>query len=451
MSWSSLETSHAHGLIQASIRSASSQLRNASARASPLFRNPPHGLLKLRDKWRALRLTPRFGLAAAGMLLIGAATIGLSVGELIESGVTTGTVAAVALYMDSFVAPLVQDLATQDRLSAENAAKLDLFMKQTLLGRSVIAFKIRRRDGVIVFGSRPKRLGKIDDNIAVSKNFVRALNGTSSAVLERHLHEGEERNQATPGPLLAIYTPIREQNSGRIIAVSEVSTRAHALEADLTRATVSSSLVVGGVTTSIMLGLVWIFYRRRRTIDERRDRLRALAGELQDLLAQNRQLRERVERAPERTSEITAQFLRRVGADLHDGPAQLLVLALLRLHSVKKSLPPDRQVRTDPEDIEVIRAAIDHALTEVRHISAALASPQIEQAKFEHIIRMARRGHERGTDTATSVSNSTLPQEAPPRLESWLSRLQPETLNNARRLTSRFNLNNLRGVDVLDV
>ena len=53
------------------------------------------------------------------------------------------------------------------------------------------------------------------------------------------------------------------------------------------------------------------------------------AEPLTTLLAQNDELHKRVQRAAARTTALNERFLRRVSAELHDGPAQDLGLALL--------------------------------------------------------------------------------------------------------------------------
>ena len=53
--------------------------------------------------------------------------------------------------------------------------------------------------------------------------------------------------------------------------------------------------------------------------------------ELSELLAQNKSLRGRIQRASERVVALNEGYLRRIGADLHDGPAQLVALAAMKL------------------------------------------------------------------------------------------------------------------------
>ena len=72
-----------------------------------------------------------------------------------------------------------------------------------------------------------------------------------------------------------------------------------------------------------------------KTIDQQRVFLTERVAQLSDLLQQNEVLRQRVERAARSATEGTERLMRQVGSDLHDGPAQLIALALLRLDSLK--------------------------------------------------------------------------------------------------------------------
>ena len=79
----------------------------------------------LQRWWSGLALRGQFTLAAAPVLLAGMTAIGLWVGDRVGRAVTFNTAAAIALYMESSVASLVQELATSDRLPQATLKKLD--------------------------------------------------------------------------------------------------------------------------------------------------------------------------------------------------------------------------------------------------------------------------------------------------------------------------------------
>ncbi|MFD1808367.1 hypothetical protein ACFSHQ_10235 [Gemmobacter lanyuensis] len=83
---------------------------------------------------------------------------------------------------------------------------------------------------------------------------------------------------------------------------------------------------------------------------------------LEEMSDHNRALRLRVQGAAARSAALNDQVLRQIGADLHDGPAQLLGYAALRLDGL--DVPPE----AEPRRIEVERAVKD-AMREIRSIS----------------------------------------------------------------------------------
>jgi signal transduction histidine kinase len=100
--------------------------------------------------------------------------------------------------------------------------------------------------------------------------------------------------------------------------------------------------------------------------------------DLRRLLAQNEDLRIRVERSSQRVSEINERYLRDLGSDLHDGPAQHIGLALLRVDALARTPAANKnakQLNGAAADIATIRTALRDALNEIRNISAGLVLP----------------------------------------------------------------------------
>lgn len=149
------------------------------------------------------------------------------------------------------------------------------------------------------------------------------------------------------------------------------------------------------------------------------------------LLEQNADLRRQINESQRRSAEIYEGVLRRVGIELHDGPAQLIGLALLRLEGL---LPEE----TSPEgrlysDCELIRAALQDALAEIRSMSAGLTLPDLTALAADEALRQAVRNHERWTATAVTCVVEGLPERLPAPIKSCLYRFTQEALNNAYR------------------
>ena len=63
----------------------------------------------------------------------------------IEGAVTQNTAASTALYMDSFIAPLVQELKDKDTLSLQNKTDLDNLLSGTEIGKRIVSAKIWKK------------------------------------------------------------------------------------------------------------------------------------------------------------------------------------------------------------------------------------------------------------------------------------------------------------------
>ena len=134
-------------------------------------------------------------------------------------------------------------------------------------------------------------------------------------------------------------------------------------------------------------------------------------------MTQNAHLRDRIRQAGGRTTTLNERFLRRISADLHDGPAQDLALALLRRAAITENLNrflPDGPEKTRTlEDWQMVQAALESALGELRTISAGLRLPEIERLSGSEIVRRALRDYERKTGSQVEANVDEIPAGLP--------------------------------------
>jgi signal transduction histidine kinase len=121
-----------------------------------------------------------------------------------------------------------------------------------------------------------------------------------------------------------------------------------------------------------------------------------------------------------------------VGADLHDGPAQLLSFALLRLNKLLP-LPEDSAGENTGEDIRRVRSALRDALTEVRNISTGLSLPRLSQASLHDTIALAVALHEEQTGSNVKLHTRNLPDVISDACKICAYRFVQEALTNAFR------------------
>lgn len=384
----------------------------------------------LTEPWQNLSLAAQFVIAGSIVLVVGMAIIGFWVTQQIEGGVTRNTAASTALYMESFVAPLVQDLAEADRLSPDTQSKLDKLLQGNVLGRRIISFKIWKEGGLIAYSSRRDIIGK---RFPATENLRRAWTGEVTAEFDTLVDQEDALERASGVPLLEMYSPIRERHTGRIIAVAEFYEIAENLRRNLFSANFQSWMVVAAVTLAMLGALFGIVFRGSRTIDRQRTILEQRVIELSRLLSQNEELRSRLQRASRRTAEINESYLRRISADLHDGPAQLLSLALLRIDALKPFLNSIDKEREDRSDMDIIQSSLTDAITEIRQICTGLTLPELENLSLSKLLTQAVNSHQRRTATEVALHVQSTPRMLTKAMKIVVFRFVQEALNNAFR------------------
>lgn len=387
---------------------------------------PRHVFAMFVQKWRRQSLATQFALAGGAVLLLSALLIGSWVSSRIEGIVVRNTANATALYMESFISPLSQDLAVADVLSPGAYRALDEIFDGTALGERVVSFKIWNPAGKIVASSDPEVAGK---SFPVSAKLQAALAGDISASFEKLGGEESAGEQALDMPLLEIYSPIREVWSGKIIGVTEFYEVGTDLQSDLIQARRTSWGAVTLILSTIG-GLLYSIVRKgSNTIARQSSALNDQLGELRALADRNRGLRQRVQQAASRASAMNDRALRRIGADLHDGPAQLLGFSALRLDSIRRAMPEDQR-----GELETIERAVKDAIREIRTISKGLSLPDIETRDTATLIRSITEAHAARTGTDVAL-DCDLPDDVvlPAAVKICLYRFVQEGLSNAWR------------------
>ena len=382
-------------------------------------------LRSLNKRWSDLSLAGQFTIAALAVLGCGMTFFGAWVSDRIEKGVVQNTAAGAALYINSFVEPHLRELSRQPNLSSSSIEMLDRLLKDAPLRLKVLEIKIWLPDGSITYSSRRELIGR---RYPISRALKRAFNGEVVGEYDDLEDDENELERKLGVPLFEIYSPIRALASGRVIAVAEFYEDASNFHKDLRWARLQSWYAVALVTL-LMLSILFSIVRKGSwTIQSQQQALRARIGELSRLLRQNEELRRRIDDSVRSSVETNDLMLRRVGSELHDGPAQLISLALLRLDALR----PSPAGRASLEDFGRIHSALSDSLAEIRNISAGLALPELGVVSPADAIRIAVRNHEKRTGTEVKCSVDELP-ELPIGVKAGLYRVTQEGLNNAFR------------------
>jgi len=383
--------------------------------------------VRIQAGWRRLSLAHQFAIAAFFVLTCGMIFLGVWVSNRIERGVVQNAANGAALYINSFVEPHAQGLLRGRSLEWHETFALDLLLKDTPLGRRVSSVKIWRPDGSVAY-SNDKSL--IDRTFPPTPRLKAALAGKVSAAIETD-EDAENRHVRAPGSsLIEIYSPLIGGTPARVYAVAEFYQGAEDLVTELQRSR-RQSLYAVALTTLAMLSVLFAIVRRgSQTIVQQETRLRAKLMEISETLAENQRLNHRIDEAHKRLVSINDLTMRRLGAELHDGPAQLISLSLLLLDALRPADAPDSATKL--VDFERVQGALTEALTEIRDMSAGVTLPQLDSLSTNAVLQLAARNHERRSGSAIDVDLSPVP-DLPIPLKACLYRIAQEGLNNAFR------------------
>ena len=388
---------------------------------------PAKGIVgRLTTFWTTRSLVVQFLIVGGTFALIASLVVGLAVRTAIESNFIRNAAATTALYVDSVIAPLLPDMRKSQVLDESVARALDETLGQGALGKRLFSFRLWRRDGTILYSNRPELTGK---KYPLDGDRKAAFGGQMVAKFGHVDEPGSEEERDSGQPLLEIYNPVLQPWSGEVVAVSEFYEVAPDFQNGLDHALLRSWLAIAGAVLFLFVGLSSIVIRGSRTIASQRLALVAKIDELSRTVKQNELLRSKVLRASQRTSELNEQYLRRVAADLHDGPAQLLALAALRLDS--RALHRRTGPKQDREaDIASIKQHIADAMMEVRSISKGLMLPHIEAASLPEIIELAVSEYRQRTGVQVKLQLSGRRPALNRSEKIGIYRFVQETLNN---------------------
>ena len=381
-----------------------------------------------------LSLTQQFMIASLIILVAAALGLGRWAAGQIEQSVVSRTAETTALFVDSFIAPNLQELSTADTLTPDHIATLDRLLDDTPLGRQILSFKVWDAGGKVLYSAEPAAIGQV---FPVGEELTRAWSGAVSSDIS-DLEDAEnvlERTQRAR--LLETYAPVRLENSDEIIAVAEFYQTVDELERDIALAQGRTWLVVGASMLVIYLLLAGFVGRAGDTIDRQQAALSRQVAQLTDLLGQNEALHQRVQRAAARTTALNERVLRRISAELHDGPVQDIGLALLRLDNVVAQVG-DGKTGGDDEtaiahDLDMVQTSMQRALLEIRALSSGMGVPQLSELTLPETLARAVRVHQQRSGTVVTLALDGTPERASLPVKITLYRLVQEALHNAYR------------------
>jgi signal transduction histidine kinase len=379
---------------------------------------------------RQATLAQRFMLASLVILIAGMAGIGVWVGNEIKNGVIHRTGATTALYVDSFVAPLLQELGTSGSLSPAHQDQLSRLLQDSSMGQQIVTFRVWDPTGKVIYSTDKTVVGK---TFPVKEGMARAILGQVDSEISQLEAAENVPQRAVNSELLETYSPVRLSGTNEVIAVAEFYQTVDALNHEIAAAQRRSWLVVGLASLVIYLLLAGFIRGASNTIEGQQATMNDQIVRLTELLAQNQELHERVRRAAGSVATLNERFLRRIGSELHDGPAQDMALALLKLDAVIGRAEERQEAPGLVEELTGIQSSLQNAHKEVRAISTGLSLPQLAELSLPETVIRAVRAHERRTGSRVELDIGPLPEQAALPVKITIYRVIQESLNNSYR------------------
>jgi signal transduction histidine kinase len=305
----------------------------------------------------------------------------------------------------------------------------------TSLGQQIVVMKVWDKTGRVVYSTIPDAIGQ---TFPIEPRLQQSLDGEVTTRISS-LDDDENVPERDIWPrLLEIYMPVRLRGTDQIIAAAEFYQLPDDLEKEIEAAQFRSWLVVGGIML-VMFMLLAVFAKwTSDTIYRQRQAMNTQVVQLTHLLEQNDELSERVRQAAASVTTLNENILRRISAELHDGPAQDMSLAALNLGGVIAKIATSPPVSADRENavlkpLKNVDDHLQHALNDIRAIAGGYGLPHLQELTIAETATRAVRAHERRTGTKAELHLEGPLDEGTLPLKITLFRLIQESLNNAHR------------------
>lgn len=350
---------------------------------------------------------------------------GLIQNRWILQNLIRGNVEVAAVFMEGIIAPHVRRLLAEPQLSAARIAELKASLARSGINAHVQSVKIWRPDGTILYATDEALIGKVFD----SSELRAARHGKTVFALGDHDNDENLLDSRLGDEILEIYLPIHDGN-GKVVAVGEFY-QDLALSNRTAITTIRGSWLIR--LLFLLLGGLVLFVLVRaahNTIIRQQVELKRNYVIARRLARQNQALRASADDTRRKSLQANEELLSLIGAEIHDGPIQLLSVAML--NAPEPPAPASAQGAATDRLALGFAAATSEAIAQLRLISSGLVLPEIEELSAEDAIRLAIARHERMTGTEVAFEIGELPPVAQG-LKSCIYRIVQECLNNAAR------------------
>lgn len=326
-----------------------------------------------------------------------------------------------AVYLEAILAPHLQMLATSTDLPDAERNAIAALIADTRLSNRVAMIKIWDMKGQLVFST-----GRAQANETLAPMLLQRVRNGQVAVDVEFDDRGE--HSPVPASLLEIYAPMYKRGTRDIIAIGEFYEFSRALESEIVRVKYATWFLIINVALIISV-LLFVTVKRASSIITAQQRLlESNLARAAALAKRNNSLRRAADRARLRASVMNENYLARVGADLHDGPIQMLSLLMLKLPD--PSAPDERSIDLQRSELESL---IQMTLNDLRNLSIGLVLPELKHLSLMQTIELVVTRHEQQTGTTVARDIEAMAVQASEAVKVCAYRITQEALTNAHK------------------
>ena len=385
-------------------------------------------------RFKQLRLSTQFLIASFPVIALCTMLIGIWISSEVKTGIVYRLGSETAVYVDGYISKRLEFIPGRNDLTTESIQSLDALLAGTPLGKKVNALYLWGPAGKMIYCKNKFRIGK---SFLVDEGLAGAYAGNLSAKIKKPNEDILEKDLQKWDTLIEAYVPIRNDETQDIMAVAEFFLTTEDLDREAKKAEIHSWSIVATVFALAYVLLFRIVQAGSNMIDSQRESLNDKLALVTALNEQNTHLHEKVKQAAARVTTLNEDFLHRISADLHDGPAQDMGLALMNVHSLvdicadcpKKQTSEETKAQKSPTILMLLQAA----LTELRLIAAGLQLPNLDSLSTNQIILRAVNNYEAKVSAVVNVALPDEDRNASLPVKITLYRILQESLLNGYR------------------
>lgn len=351
-------------------------------------------LMALNHRWQRLDALVQLGFVSTAVICIAMVLLGTWIDRRIRDSWIQATGEVATLYLGSYLTPHVQDLKNGSALSAAAQTSINRLINEPPLFSRVDAIKIWDIHGALIFYTR----GQFNPQRIEQDILIKLAGGGTHTTIERYSHGRSDPDTF----FMEIYAPLYSTETGKIIGFGEFYRNGNEVYKQITNVSAGLWFIVLSIMSLMVLALFYLTRRSKIAIDIQKKVISESLRHAEHLSEHNDALRRDAEQARLDAIALNEAYLAEIGSEIHDGPVQVLALALLKVPGTSDRDPAGADLR---HATELIRSSI----AELRALSSGMILPELQGRPLEDLCSLAVEHHMDQTATSVTLSLGPLP------------------------------------------